>query len=1028
MTAPQACCPNCRSPLPATPLPACPACGAAVADTDPGHASLGGAQTLPTVPPEGPAPGGRGPRLDFLAPPDRKGDLGRLGDYRILGVLGHGGMGIVFRAEERKLARLVALKVMLPELAAGSRAKQRFLREARAAAKVEHDHIIPIYRVGEDHDTPYLAMPLLKGQSLAAALRANSRPPILEVLRIGREIADGLAAAHEAGLIHRDIKPGNVWLEGDRRRVKILDFGLARAAAATDAGPDGSDPLTAHGAMVGTPHYMPPEQARGEAVDARADLFSLGAVLYEMVTGRLPFPGPTPMAILVALATKTPTPPAVVVPGLPTGLSDLIVRLLAKDPAGRPASARGVADELRQMELAGSATLQVIPIAAPPGDPWADIESTATDAPAPSSSRARAGTKPSRSGRLWVALGVLVLAAAGVAATLLFPSASPKGVLKIDAADSHAEVIVKRNGAVLERTAKREITLPAGDYTLELAGNPAGFKLNPERVEIAAGGTARVRVTAVRPPLPVRPANDSFTEVHNVTPGELDAWAKKLPRGFRPVWVAARAGSPDVRLDAVAVLDPEAPDWELRIFLTEEGVANDWKLMSERARLDVVCTLQSGDIRVWVYDKLKWQMLFRDQAGTEQDIADAKKDALHLQFVSAVARSDGAEYRSAYASADGRDRAWEPALSAEELVAKVEQYRQKKWRPIAVSAHVGDNPIRYVAIFAVNEPAREWDFTPDLTTAEYVAALDKRRAAGYRPQAVTSAVVGGVVRYVVVWVEAAPGNVVVHPAPDGVTDFTARIGLKEDELVKWADTLPGGLRPTAVCARVGAKATVFDAIAVADGSTAKWTMRTTPLEKQGEVFKEMFQKKKCRCDLAFLYMSAAGVPSEGSVWVDDGRQEKAESWIGDRPFINSNLERFHNEGNVRPANVTAILLDEGHRMEVNGQYGSRLAWETGFDLTPDNLATEVDAYRKKDWRLESLSVGDTGPGARYFAVFVKDEDRVDWDFDAGLTPAQVEQAIRDRKAKKFRPASIVSEVDGGTARYKVVWVGYAPKK
>jgi serine/threonine protein kinase len=295
----------------------------------------------------------------LLAPPQGPGEIGRLGPYRVLDVLGAGGMGVVFRAEDPQLSRLVALKVIKPQLATSATARERFLREARMAAAIEHDHIVPLYHVGEDRGVPYLAFPLLKGETLDNRLQRTERLPMPEVLRIGREIAAGLAAAHARGLIHRDIKPANVWLEATGGRVKILDFGLARAVAeaqespqATEASSGGAG-LTLTGAVLGTPAYMAPEQARGGSVDARADLFSLGAVLYRMVTGQVPFPGSDVTAVLSAVAKEQPVAPRLRNPKVPARLSHLILALLAKGPADRPNSAAAVADGLAALEKRG---------------------------------------------------------------------------------------------------------------------------------------------------------------------------------------------------------------------------------------------------------------------------------------------------------------------------------------------------------------------------------------------------------------------------------------------------------------------------------------------------------------------------------------------------------------------------------------------------------------------------------------------------------------------------------------------------
>jgi eukaryotic-like serine/threonine-protein kinase len=204
----------------------------------------------------------RGEIYDFLLPVLERKEPVQLGPYRVVGALGKGSAGIVLEAEDQQLGRTVALKVLKPVLAANAAASRRFLREARAAAALTHDHIVPIYHVGADRGIPYLVMPLLAGETLERRFRRQGILPLSEVLRIGREVATGLAAAHERGLVHRDIKPGNLWLEAGSGRVRILDFGLARI--------EEEDGQQSHsGGPVGTPAYMAPEQARGETVGPR---------------------------------------------------------------------------------------------------------------------------------------------------------------------------------------------------------------------------------------------------------------------------------------------------------------------------------------------------------------------------------------------------------------------------------------------------------------------------------------------------------------------------------------------------------------------------------------------------------------------------------------------------------------------------------------------------------------------------------------------------------------------------------------
>jgi serine/threonine protein kinase len=348
-------------------------------------------------------------------------------------------MGVVYRAEDPHLRREVALKVMLPEYAADAEARARFIREARAQAKVEHDHVAAIFQVGESGGVPFIAMPLLKGLTLHAALKANARPPLNAVVRMGKELAEGLAAAHEQGLIHRDIKPSNIWLEGKNLRVKILDFGLARVME-TEEGPDGplshgtsrvsgafdEEQLTRTGATVGTPSYMSPEQAKGQPVDHRSDLFSLGVVLYQMATGQRPFVGPAAYVILDRVMEYEPPPVRTLVPSVPVGLSDLIARLLAKEPAARPVSASAVAEELRQIELAMLGQVRVVALdsvlsdshaSSREPDPFAEIE--ATEASTTSRSPARS---PSSPWWLWSVAGLAGVGGVALAVFLAWPA------------------------------------------------------------------------------------------------------------------------------------------------------------------------------------------------------------------------------------------------------------------------------------------------------------------------------------------------------------------------------------------------------------------------------------------------------------------------------------------------------------------------------------------------------------------------------------------------------------------------------
>jgi eukaryotic-like serine/threonine-protein kinase len=463
----------------------------------------------------------------------------------------------VVKAFDEKLHRFVAIKLMSPLLAVTRAPRKRFVREARTAAAVRHENVIAIYAV-EDEPIPYIVMDFIAGRTLQQKIDATGPLELPDVLKIGGQIAGGLAVAHAMGLIHRDIKPGNILLEDSVERVRITDFGLARAA--DDAS------ITQSGYVAGTPMYMAPEQAQGEPIDQRADLFSLGSVLYTMCSGRPPFRAANTLAVLKRVVEDTPRPIQEIIPEFPEWLCELISVLHAKIPADRIISAQDVADLFaeRLAEFQGLGRIPPVPDVPKSGEAKAPPPEEIPIAQC-------AIRRPGFYHRRWqVAAAALVMLFGSVGFTeatgftdfhgTVIRLLSPEGTLVVEVEDPGVSVKIDGPDIVITGAGAREIRLTPGRYTVEARKD--GKVVSRELVTVTNNGRRVVRVSREAPP---------ETKITARSP-ETSAWERV---------VAALSASEQVRA-VTARLKELNPNFDALVVPTiENGVVRELALNTD---------------------------------------------------------------------------------------------------------------------------------------------------------------------------------------------------------------------------------------------------------------------------------------------------------------------------------------------------------------------------------------------------------------------------------------------------------------
>jgi hypothetical protein len=1015
---------------------------------------------------------------DFLAPAAAAHELGCLGQYRVRKVLGAGGMGVVFQAYDPDLDRNVALKAMLPTLAATPSAKRRFLREARAAAAIKHDHVVSIYQVGEDRGTPFLAMELLDGESLGDRLARGGRLPLADTLRIGREVALALAAAHHRDLIHRDIKPGNIWLEsrpGAAERVKLLDFGLARATA-DDA------QLTQAGTFVGTPAYMAPEQFQGGPVDGRSDLFSLGCVLYRMATGEQPFQGADSIAMLLAVTTQTPRPPEDIDPTLPPALCALIMALLAKQPDERPASAQTVVEALNAIERGEHLLSSAVP--------------------APRRAAARSAIVRPAAPRRWRSMvaAAVVLALVGAGGYLCGPTimrwACNEGELVIVIDDSQVQAVLDQTSVTIRDRAKdREYRIKpvpqpvtSGTYLLEVTEAGGDMRLFTKEFTIVRGGQTTVRVTFDPKRLMSRtvvgtgaaPTNlysdrahslvdvVDFRDIAGATAKEFNDWRAALDDDFRLAWVSTRKGKGPTLFNAVAVR--EKTPRLVRCFpelSADKGERLDQRMGGDNYYRDLTLCRSAApapnDKSPWVQthlmvkDGLDCRTWFGPLGQVTGQIAKEKAAGFRLCYLEAFSSSAELIYDSILVA--DPTRAWKPfyTLGSDELVTTIRSYEEKGWRPDVIAPDWDGRHLRFMLVAVDNRDGVDWRFRMDMRLKQYQEESGKQQAAGLFPLALVSYGDDADVKYAAIWVRyrapGAPlpapptadpqvqvdravqavswtgGGAVKHSFADRahvlaeVLDWRDLAGASLTELRDWAAALGPDWHVSAVSNRRGTGTALFNAVAVREKQPLPFRFHAGINEQDALAeWQRQIDDGYQAVDLCASPDPDAGDRSLWTrLWVKDG--PPTYTWGDTWEPCRTNIGKWTADAR-RPTFLEGPPVPDGTFYLVIMPEGQGRPWQGQYSVAADELVSTIEYYRRKGWRPDVLAPHWKGDQLRFMLVAVDNPEPVDWRFRMHMSLEQYRTESAEQKRRGLFPLTVVSYGNDAQVQYAAIWVRY----
>jgi hypothetical protein len=992
------------------------------------------------------------------------------GRYELRRLLGRGGMGRVYLAHDPQLDRLVALKVPNPVAVEGWR--ERFVAEARAAATLTHPNVCPVYEVGEERGQPYLTMAYIEGETLATALdSAGSMQPGAAVALVCT-VARAMQEAHRRGIVHRDLKPANLMIDPSGRPV-IMDFGLAiRSTAADDLR------LTLTGVALGTPSYMPPEQAGGDtdAIGPPADVYSLGVILYEMVTGRVPFKAKSFGKLLAQIERDPPPAPSSLNPAVDSALEAIILKCLAKRPIDRFDTAGDLADALsRYLEGDRNGLVSLY------SKPYLVPDTTADFRPARPASTVEY-RRPPRRGRLVAGAAALLLILFAAGAVIYVRT--DYGDLQVKLSDPSAKVDVRVNGQTLTLTADGKVThIKAGPGELVVSGD--GFETAAKSFTLKRGETTLVEVTLVPKPRPGPPDPKQKPDDPN---------AGKKPSDPQPPEVAT-APMPREKLKPVPFPEKatliEVAGWQI---LTDANKDEMQKWLDERKKdKHSVMWLDVSEVNgkpcfsavAALDNRAEGWLAYLEVPPKDKSALPKGVNLTGLRIVSFAAHGTDQEFRGSFLFHPPRNRwlvggddtlveiresltasladgmvprgirpcpfgpdgvrychhvemkpkspyAYGLDLYSSELTTFLETEQKKGLRPCSLSACARQGTLRFAVVMESNSEKWEWLTQSGLTATELKARTTEQAEKGFRPSCVTAYPWDGAVRYCVVWVKEPPKPVPYPKEPKliEVAGWQIYTDANKDDMQKWLDERKKD-RHSVLYLSVTAveQQPVYCAVAALDERQPGWTaildidsndFGNKKIDEQIDLGKNTClalsgHVNKGQCRMTFLF-----APGKGKwAMLPDFGEEDARDAIVKHTKSGLAVRGLH----PYPSGPDALLYAINMSIPASAKNAGH-EWK----LTTKELANHFDRLKRDGARPVTVAVYESKGELVHTVTAEDNRERHEWQVETGLSAAQLKAKTAELAKTGFRPSSATAYPFDGAVRYCVVWVKEPPKK